>query len=441
MTLPDRDRARRARGRCGAGCGVPGDKSISHRALLFAALADGRSTIVHLATGADVRADPRRARTARRPSGERRRHGHGRVGAGVDGLREPDGVLDCGNSGTTMRLLAGLLAGRPFLSVLDRRRVAAAAADGAASCEPLRAMGADDRRPRRRHARAARDPRRRAARAAATSSPVAERAGEVARSCSPGCRPTATTEIVEPAPSRDHTERMLAALGAPVDGRRAHGARASPVRREPFELDVPGDPSSAAFFAVAAAITPGSDLVLEDVALNPTRIGFVDVLRADGRRHRASHATGDALGEPVGDLARARIRRCTGDDDRRRRDPDRPRRDPALAIAAAFADGVTEIRDAAELAVKESNRIGTLNRSSPSWASVSRRAPTGSSIRGGQAARRAAQEPRRPPHRDGGRRRRQCARRRVDGARLAHRRRRRIPSSPTTSPGSSATGT
>ena len=150
------------------------------------------------------------------------------------------------------------------------------------------------------------------------------------------------------------------ALGAPVDGRRPAPCGSSAGAPEPFELDVPGDPSSAAFFVVAAAITPGSELVIEDVALNPTRLGFVDVLRrmgadievdADRRAAAASRSATCAC------AARA-LHGTTIEGDEI---PNVQDEIPVLAVAAAFADGVTEIRDAAELAVKESNRIGTLH--------------------------------------------------------------------------------
>ncbi len=333
---------------------VPGDKSISHRALLFAALADGRSTIRGLATGADVAS----TRDALERLGLRPKVKGDTVtvaSTGVNGLREPEAVVDCGNSGTTMRVLAGLLAGRPFLAVLDgdaslRRRPMGRVV------QPLRAMGATVD-----------------GRADATLAPLTVRGGEL-RGCRhepavasaqvksaivmAGLQATGETEIVEPAPSRDHTERMLAALGAPVTVDAAGVVRVRAGRPEPFELDVPGDPSSAAFFVVAACITPGSDIVVEDVALNPSRIAYVDVLKRMGADIDVE-VTGARVGEPVGNLAvRASDLSATtiaGDEI-----PGVQDEVPALAVAAAFADGVTEIRDAAELRVKESDRIGTV---------------------------------------------------------------------------------
>jgi 3-phosphoshikimate 1-carboxyvinyltransferase len=252
-----------------------------------------------------------------------------------------------------MRMLCGLLAGRPFLSVLagdeslsrrPMRRVV----------EPLRAMGATvDGREN------------------GTLAPLAVRGGDLRGvhhqlAVASGQVKTAlvlaalsasgVTEIEEPAPSRDHTERMLGALGAPVervDDRRLGVEAGAP---QPFELRVPGDPSSAAFFVVAATIVPGSAIVLEDVALNPGRVAYLDVLREMGARIE-SEVLETRLGEPVGTitvesaaLRGIEIRGTEAIIDEL----------PVLAVAGAFADGVTTIADAGELAVKESNRIAAL---------------------------------------------------------------------------------
>jgi 3-phosphoshikimate 1-carboxyvinyltransferase len=333
---------------------IPGDKSISHRALLFAALADGRSTITHLATGADVAA----SRHALEQLGVSARVRNDQVlvnGQGVDGWREPGDVLDCGNSGTTTRVLAGALAGRPFLTVLtgdDSLRTRPMAR----IVEPLRAMGA--------HIDGRDD---------ATRAPIVIRGGALrgiryelpvasaqVKSCLvlAGLQADGLTEIVSPGASRDHTERMLGALGAPVtvDGFVVRVERGAP---RSFELDVPGDPSSAAFFVVAATITPGSDIVLEDISCNPTRLGFVEVLRRMGADIEVT-PRGEVCGEPVGEM-RVRAAELRATTIEGAEIPNVIDEIPALAIAAAFAEGVTEIRDAAELVVKESNRIGTLN--------------------------------------------------------------------------------
>jgi len=332
---------------------VPGDKGISHRALLFASMADGRSRIVGLAGGGDVA----RTRLLLRDVGVRLTIAGSAVtveGHAVDSLVEAGDVLDCGNSGTTIRTAAGLLAGRPHLSVL--------AGDAslmqrpmARVVEPLRALGA--------HVDA---------RAGGTLPPLIVRGGDLVGVAleTPvasaqvktalvlaGLQAQGTTEITEPAPSRDHTERMLQALGAPVsvDGCTLRVSAGAP---SPFELDVPGDPSSAAFWIVGAVITPGSDIEVVGVSCNRTRIAFVDVLRRMGASIDVD-VTGEQLGEPVGGI-RVRSSTLHGTDIAGDEIPLVQDELPVLAVAAAFADGVTTISDAGELRVKESDRIATV---------------------------------------------------------------------------------
>jgi 3-phosphoshikimate 1-carboxyvinyltransferase len=333
---------------------VPGDKGMSHRALLFGALADGRSRITGLSAGDDV-ARTRRAVEHLGVAIDADNDGIVVHGRGIDTLSEPGDVVDCGNSGTSIRLLSGLLAGRPFLSVLTgdeslvRRPMARIV-------EPLRAMGAhlDGRRN-------------------GTLPPLVVRGGDLV-GCDhhlavasaqvktaiilAGLQAAGTTEVTEPAPSRDHTERMLAALGAPITRVDERAVRVTAGSPNPFEFAVPGDPSSAAFWVVAAAITPGSELVIEDVALNPARIAFVDVLARMGARIELA-TTGERLGEPVGDV-RVTGAPLHGTTVEGAEIPWVIDEIPVLAVAAAFADGVTEFRDAAELRVKESDRIETV---------------------------------------------------------------------------------
>ncbi len=264
-------------------------------------------------------------------------------------------MLDCGNSGTSIRLLTGLLAGRPFLSVLtgDESLVERPMAR---VIEPLGAMGAHlDGRD------------------GGTKPPIVVRGGDLAGCVHhlavasaqvktalvlAGLQAAGTTEVVEPAASRDHTERMLAALGAPITRVGDRAMRVTAGAPSPFEFTVPGDPSSAAFFVVAAAITPGSELVIEGVALNPTRIGFVDVLLRMGADIEIVD-TGEHLGEPVGEL-RVTSAPLHGTIVEGAEIPGVIDEIPVLAVAAAFAEGVTEFRDAAELRVKESDRIATV---------------------------------------------------------------------------------
>ncbi|HEV7534368.1 MAG TPA: 3-phosphoshikimate 1-carboxyvinyltransferase, partial [Acidimicrobiia bacterium] len=258
---------------------------------------------------------------------------------------------------TSIRLLAGLLAGRPFHSVLTgdasiTRRPMARVVD------PLRLMGA-----------------RIDGRDGGRLAPLAIRGGgltgrrhELAVASAQvktalllaGLQAEGVTEVVEPALSRDHTERLLPAMGAvlePVPG----GVRVAPAGAgglTPINLAVPGDPSAAAFFVVGACVTPGSDLVVEDVCLNPTRIGFVDVLRRMGAdvEVRVKEERG---GEPVGDI-RAAASALVATTMAGAEIPGIIDEIPALAVAAAFAAGTTEVADAAELRVKESDRIGTV---------------------------------------------------------------------------------
>ncbi len=337
---------------------VPGDKSLSHRALLLAALARGRSRLAHLATGDDVRATRHalEALAVRCRDDDTEPSTVHVIGGGFDGLREADSVLDCHNAGTAMRVLAGVLAGRPFLSVLTGD-ASLRSRPMARIVAPLRRMGA--------HIDGRED---------GTLAPLTIRGGglvgcdhELAVASAQvksalvfaGLQADGTTAVIEPAPTRDHTERMLRALGAPVsvDGATVRVSRVD----EPwdaFEIDVPGDPSSAAFFAVAASITPGSEIVIEGVAVNPTRIGFVDVLARMGARISVV-VTGEVLDEPVGEIhvAHGPLTGTTMEGDEI---PNIQDEIPVLAMAAAFAEGVTEVRDAAELAVKESNRIGAV---------------------------------------------------------------------------------
>ncbi|MXX49358.1 MAG: 3-phosphoshikimate 1-carboxyvinyltransferase [Chloroflexi bacterium] len=331
---------------------VPGDKSISHRALICNALAEGEARIRGLLDSADCRstmaclsqwgvefeidADNLLVRSP-----------------GQHSFRPAPGVLDCGNSGTSIRLLSGVAAGLPFRSQFDgddslrgrpMRRV----------LDPLAAMGARV--------------------ADADTAPfwvdgsdglhqgfdgnLAVASGQV-KSCIvfAALRAEHPSRIIEPGPSRDHTERMLGAMGADIE------VDGSCIRVRPgadlatSDVHVPGDISAAAFWMIAAALIPGSDIALPNVGVNPTRSGVIDVLRSMGAVVEL-HNQRDVSGEPVADItvrgSQLYGTRIDGDlivtalDEL-----------PALAVAAAFAEGITEIHDAAELRVKESDRIET----------------------------------------------------------------------------------
>jgi len=367
---------------------VPGDKSISHRALLFGALADGPVEISGLGLGGDnvsTMAALRALGVAISQSGTDVRV----LGTGLAGLQEASAPLDCGNSGTSMRLFCGLLAGRPFASTLtgdfslSRRPMARVAT-------PLRLMGADI------------DGRIDATRPLDMFPPLVLRGGPLhgieyelpvasaqlkSALILAGLQARGRTVISEPGLSRDHSERMLAFLGAPVSAdpeqRRVvvdptgwNGRlRAGPVA-------VPGDLSSAAFLLVAALIVPDSDLTVENVGLNPTRTGVLDALSEMGADLQVK-VTGQAMGEPVGTIrARSGARRLRGitiEGDLALRSIDEI---PALAVAAAMAKGTTEFCDLRELRVKESDRIACIARELQRAGVAVREEPDGFAVTG-----------------------------------------------------------
>jgi 3-phosphoshikimate 1-carboxyvinyltransferase len=331
---------------------VPGDKSISHRAVMLAALADGESRIDGFLEGEDTRATAAifAAMGVRIEAPSRSR----RIvrGVGIDGLRAPAGVLDCGNSGTAMRLLAGLLAGQRFDSVL--------AGDASLSrrpmlrvMDPLRRMGAeiysdDGERP---PLRIAGD---RALRGIAFDSPVASAQVKSAVLLA-GLNARGQTHVREPHPTRDYTERMLAAFGWPVDFAPGVARLSGGHRLHACDIDVPGDISSAAFFIVAATLVPGSSLVLRSVGVDDRRVGLLGALRLMGADIRELDRREGACG-PVADIA-VRHAPLQGIDLPEALVPDMIDELPAFAVAAACASGRTRISGAAELRVKESDRI------------------------------------------------------------------------------------
>ncbi len=347
-------------------CRVPGDKSISHRALLFGALCDGPVAISGLGLGGDNVSTARaleKLGVAITLAGSEARVG----GVGFAGLSAPDGPLDCGNSGTTIRLMMGLLAGRPFASELcgdaslTRRPMGRVA-------RPLRDMGAlvDGRRDDSRPDDLFPPIRLRGGdlRGLRVDLPVASAQLKSALVLA-GLQAQGATEITEPGLSRDHTERMLRHLGAPITAFPAQRlVRVDPtgwngrLRAQP--MLVPGDFSSATFLMVAALLVPGSDVTIENVGLNPTRTGALDVLRAMGADIEIV-ATGDTMGEPVGRVrvraTRLRATDVSGELALRAIDEI-----PVLAVAAAMADGRSRFSDLKELRIKESDRIASIAR-------------------------------------------------------------------------------
>ncbi|HYC54960.1 MAG TPA: 3-phosphoshikimate 1-carboxyvinyltransferase [Candidatus Binatia bacterium] len=331
---------------------VPGDKSIGHRALMFNAAARGEAIVRGLPSGRDVlstmAAMRRLGATIERAAGD----GVRIRGRGLS-FERGDLTLDCENSGTTMRLLSGLLSAQPGLTAtligdesLSRRpmrRVAAPLARLGAMVEttdghaPLTIRGAK---------LTGADVKLEVASAQLKSAMLLA-----------GMQASGRTIVTEPQPTRDHTENLLAAMGVPLRSQGASVHVDGPCVPDAIDVAVPGDPSSAAFLLVAAVLVPGSEVIVEHVCLNPTRTGFLTVLQRMGADVHASEE-GREGGEPVGTLTarasslgpfritEAEVPACIDEL-------------PLLCVAAAFADGVSDLSGAAELRVKESDRIAT----------------------------------------------------------------------------------
>jgi len=327
---------------------VPGDKSLSHRALILSGMATGTSIVRRAATGGDVAS----TRSVLRQLGVTI-DGERVTSPGIAGWQAPDEPLDCGNSGTTMRLLAGALSGSPIAATLIgdaslsrrpmRRLVAPLQALGAIvelSAEgtaPIRVTGASTPR------------------AADVDIPMASAQVRSAFQLA-ALNADGESTIASPAGYRDHTERWLETMGL---GRResANTFRVLPGEVPAFDYSLPGDPSSAAFLWAAAAIVPGAQVITPNVSLNPGRIGFLEVLEAMGAAI-TGEVTGAVLGDPLGTvgvlgrglratsvhgaLAAAALDEL-----------------PLVAIVASYAEGITRVADAAELKAKESDRIAT----------------------------------------------------------------------------------
>lgn len=357
---------------------IPGDKSVSHRALMLAAIAEGDSRIRGFLEGEDTRATAAvlaqlGVRIDTPAAGERLVHG-----VGLHGLRGTSQVLDCGNAGTGMRLLAGLLAGQAFDSVLvgdaslsqrPMRRVT----------DPLARMGAriDTREglpPLRVHGG-------QSLRGIRYELPVASAQVKSALLLA-GLYADGTTEIIEPHPTRDYTERMLAAFGWPIEFSPGRARLAGGHALHATEVQVPADFSSAAFFLVAASIVPGSELRLPAVGLNPRRTGLLHALRLMGA-DIAVEQPRESGGEPVGDLI-VRHAPLHGIELPEALVPDMIDEFPALFIAAAVASGRTVVRGAAELRVKESDRIASMATGLRALGAAIEETPDGAIIDGGR---------------------------------------------------------
>lgn len=330
---------------------VPADKSISHRTVILGGLAEGKSRVSNFLQSADTLSSA----GCMQRLGIRIEEQEGELlieGQGLHGLREPSEVLDCGNSGTTMRLLCGVLAGQRFFSVLTgddslcRRPMERV-------IQPLSRMGA-----------------RIDGRGGGRFAPLAIRGGGLSgieyrlpmasaqvksALLLAGLYSEGVVELTEPQASRDHTERMLQAMGAnlTIEGGKI---MLKPVDRlEPLEINVPGDISSAAFFMIAATIVPGSELLLTRVGINPTRCGIIRVLREMGAKIQVLNERLEG-GEPVGDifLTSAPLK---GVNITEELIPSLIDELPVLAVAMAMAEGDSRVSGASELRVKETDRI------------------------------------------------------------------------------------
>ncbi|MGQ4583527.1 3-phosphoshikimate 1-carboxyvinyltransferase [Lysobacter sp. F60174L2] len=333
---------------------VPGDKSVSHRAVMLGALAEGSTEIHGFLEGEDTRATAaifeQLGVRIEAPAAT------GRIvhGVGLHGLRGSGQALDCGNAGTGMRLLAGVLAGQAFDSVLvgdaslskrPMRRITEPLAlmgaridTGAQGVPPLHIRGG-------------------ALRGIDYDLPVASAQVKSALLLA-GLYASGWTTVREPHPTRDYTERMLAAFGWPIEYAPGHARLEGGHRLRATRIDVPADFSSAAFFLVAASVVPGSELHIDAVGMNPRRTGLLQALRLMGADIREENPR-EQGGEPVADLV-VRHAVLRGIEVPEALVPDMIDEFPALFIAAACADGRTVVRGAAELRVKESDRIATM---------------------------------------------------------------------------------
>ena len=368
---------------------VPGDKSISHRALLFGAVAEGTTTIHGMLAAADpcATADCLRAMGVTVSPLDGKDQPVVVEGVGLDGLQEPGDVLNCGNSGTTMRLLLGLLAGR-------KGRFFVLTGDASLRQRPMervslplrQAMGASIQgRDHGKLAPLSVNGCQLQGGVIGTSVPSAQVKSALLLA---GLAASSSVSVIEPNRSRDHSERMLQAFGADVRVRGDYGRH---VQLQPGrtlrgqEVHVPGDISSAAFWLVGAAITPGSRLRLRHVGVNPTRTGLLEVLQTMGAPLQVENRK-QVTGEPVADLLieHGALGPFSIGPDLVPRLVDEI---PALAVAALFAEGVSRIHGARELRVKETDRLAVMTRQLRAMGAVVEETADGLVIEGPQTLR------------------------------------------------------
>ncbi|PLY12111.1 MAG: 3-phosphoshikimate 1-carboxyvinyltransferase [Desulfuromonas sp.] len=334
---------------------VPGDKSISHRSIMFGSLAEGETVVYGFLHGEDNHA----TLNAFRAMGIEIAEEQGGVlrisGRGLHGLQEPTDVLDCGNSGTTMRLMTGLLSGQKFFSVLSgdqylrRRPMKRVVSPLASMGASIFGRGGGDLAPLAINGSRLQG--------VTYDSPIASAQVKSALLLA-GLYADSPTTVTEPHLSRDHSERMLRYFGAELETFET-GVRIQPQSKlQGREVHVPGDISSAAFYLVAASIVPGSELLLKNVGINPTRSGILDILDAMGADIERLNPR-ELSGEPVADLL-VRSADLKGVEIGGEVVPRAIDEFPVVSVAACFAAGQTVIRDARELRVKETDRIAAM---------------------------------------------------------------------------------
>jgi 3-phosphoshikimate 1-carboxyvinyltransferase len=343
----------------------PPDKSISHRAVILASLAKGKSVVRNFLRAEDtmrtlnafrklgVKIEESRVQGFKGPGVQEKKNEIIIRGNGIRGLKEPEDIIDCGNSGTTARLLSGILAGNPFFSILTgddslRQRPMARVIN------PLKEMGAEiSGRDKGKYLPIA--IRGKKLNALKYNMPVASAQVKSALLLA-GLYADGETEISEPIKSRDHTERMLSSYGVRIniEGLKIKIKGGQELKAK--DMDVPGDFSSAAFFIVAALLIPGSDITIKGVGINPTRTGLLDVLKSMGADIELTNIT-DVSGEPVADICCKTAGSLRAVKIGREIMPSLIDEFPILCVLGTQADGVTEISGAEELRIKESDRI------------------------------------------------------------------------------------
>ncbi len=366
MKVPSKEHSLRDLKKGGKLCGkvkVPGDKSISHRALLFGAISQGKTIIEGLLPAEDPLSTAECLRSMGVKISPIKKGSIVEVdGVGLNGLKEPQNILNCGNSGTTMRLIMGLLAGqegnhfiltgdkslrnRPMRRVGQPLKMMGAKVFGrcGGNFAPLSIMG-------------------KKLKGAVIGTPVASAQIKSAILLA-ALNAESSTTVIEPARSRDHSERMLKAFGADLEvgGEMGRHITVFPGRElNGQSIIVPGDISSAAFWLVAGSIIPGSEIIIENVGLNPTRTGILDVLEIMEASINVTNER-DVAGEPVGDIKvtyKENLKPFMIDEEIMPRLVDEI---PILAVAACFCNGISQIKGASELRIKETDRLAVMTR-------------------------------------------------------------------------------